>query len=78
MAVRDVSSQEADKIIDKVFDRCYNDLEPFGRRIRSLRSADIALMDGNVIKFRPDLANDENMKKTSSSPTWPVHNLLMH
>ena len=68
MAVRNVSCEEADKIIDKVFDKCYNDFEPFGRRIRSLRSADIALMDGKVFRFRPDLANDENMKKTSSSP----------
>lgn len=26
--------QEGVRIIDKVFDRCYNDLEPIGRRIR--------------------------------------------
>lgn len=25
---------EGMRIVDKVFDRCYNDLEPFGRRIR--------------------------------------------
>ena len=67
MAVRDVSFEEANKIIDKVFDRCYRDLEPFGRRIRSLKDASIALMDGKVCQFRPDLANDEKMKEHSSS-----------
>ena len=48
MAVRDISREEADKVIDKVFDRCYKDFEPFGRRIRSLGDAKIALIDGQV------------------------------
>ena len=26
--------EEAEKIVDRVFDKCYNDLEPIGRRIR--------------------------------------------
>lgn len=26
--------EEGIEIVNKVFDRCYNDLEPFGRRIR--------------------------------------------
>ncbi|XP_044751201.1 mitochondrial inner membrane protease ATP23 homolog [Coccinella septempunctata] len=34
MAVRDVTEEEAMKAINKVFTKCYNDLEPFGRRIR--------------------------------------------
>ena len=31
MAVKKVSEQEARSVIDKVFDKCYKDLEPFGR-----------------------------------------------
>ncbi|XP_060566415.1 mitochondrial inner membrane protease ATP23 homolog [Ruditapes philippinarum] len=34
MVVRNVTEQEASDAVDKVFNRCYNDLEPFGRRIR--------------------------------------------
>lgn len=34
LAVRKVSIQEAKEVVDKVFDKCYNDLEPIGRRIR--------------------------------------------
>ena len=34
MAVRQVTETEARAAVDKVFDRCYNDLEPVGRRIR--------------------------------------------
>ncbi|XP_011175918.1 mitochondrial inner membrane protease ATP23 homolog [Solenopsis invicta] len=34
MAARKVSSEVADAAIEKVFTKCYNDLEPVGRRIR--------------------------------------------
>ncbi|KAG7207304.1 hypothetical protein KM043_008972 [Ampulex compressa] len=34
MLVRKISLSEALEPIDRVFDRCYNDLEPIGRRIR--------------------------------------------
>lgn len=34
IAARDVSKEEAMIAIDRVFDRCYADLEPIGRRIR--------------------------------------------
>ncbi|KAK7062930.1 Mitochondrial inner membrane protease ATP23 [Halocaridina rubra] len=34
VAVRQISEEEARKIVDKVFDKCYGDLEPIGRRIR--------------------------------------------
>jgi len=34
MAVRDISKEDAWKAVDAVFEKCYNDLEPFGRRIR--------------------------------------------
>ena len=32
MLVRNVPQEEAMIVIDKVFDRCYNDTEPYGRR----------------------------------------------
>lgn len=31
LMVRDVSQEDGIKIIDKVFKKCYNDLEPIGR-----------------------------------------------
>ncbi|CAH0721790.1 unnamed protein product, partial [Brenthis ino] len=34
LAVRQIGKQEAVDIIEKVFPKCYNDLEPIGRRIR--------------------------------------------
>lgn len=34
MAVRRVSKEEAAGVVERVFNRCYNDLEPIGRRIR--------------------------------------------
>ena len=33
-AVRRVTEEEAREVVDKVFDKCYKDLEPVGRRIR--------------------------------------------
>lgn len=35
-AVKNMSRRDALRIVDKVFDECYNDLEPFGRRIESI------------------------------------------
>jgi inner membrane protease ATP23 len=29
-----MDSKEAWKVVDSVFDKCYNDLEPIGRRVR--------------------------------------------
>lgn len=34
IAVRNVSMDEAIQVVDSVFEKCYNDLEPIGRRIR--------------------------------------------
>lgn len=34
LAVRDVSQEEAIEAVESVFEKCYNDLEPIGRRIR--------------------------------------------
>lgn len=34
MAVRKVDKDEATQVVESVFNKCYNDLEPFGRRIR--------------------------------------------
>ncbi|CAG2101341.1 unnamed protein product [Medioppia subpectinata] len=34
-ARKDLSPDEAWSIVDKVFDKCYNDLEPLGRRLRA-------------------------------------------
>lgn len=34
LAVRDISREEALAAVERVFDKCYNDLEPVGRRIR--------------------------------------------
>lgn len=34
LAVRKMEKEEAVRVVEKVFDKCYNDLEPIGRRIR--------------------------------------------
>lgn len=34
MAVREVTYEQAKEAVEKVFERCYNDLEPIGRRVR--------------------------------------------
>lgn len=34
LAVRNVSEEEAEAAVNRVFSRCYADLEPIGRRIR--------------------------------------------
>lgn len=34
LAVRNVTAEEAQAAVNRVFNRCYNDLEPIGRRIR--------------------------------------------
>ncbi|KAK8721584.1 hypothetical protein OTU49_012790 [Cherax quadricarinatus] len=34
MAIRRIDEAEARAVVDRVFDKCYNDLEPIGRRIR--------------------------------------------
>lgn len=34
ITTRNVGKEEAREAVDRVFDRCYNDLEPIGRRIR--------------------------------------------
>ena len=37
ITVRDVTKEEAVDVINKVFDRCYNDKEPFGRTTRGVK-----------------------------------------
>merc|ERR1712004_703696 len=34
LVVRNIKREEGEAVVDKVFDRCYSDLEPFGRRLR--------------------------------------------
>lgn len=34
LAVRKVSAEEAIEAVERVFPKCYNDLEPVGRRLR--------------------------------------------
>lgn len=34
LAVRKVTAEEALAAVNRVFDKCYNDLEPIGRRVR--------------------------------------------
>lgn len=43
--VRNISEKEAFDAVDTVFERCYNDLEPFGRRIHSKEDCERAYRD---------------------------------
>lgn len=42
LAVRDVTYEQAKEAVEKVFDRCYADLEPIGRRVKG-RTVDFEL-----------------------------------
>ena len=42
---------KAYKVVDHVFDRCYNDLEPFGRRVRNLEDCQRAYDDRKRFGF---------------------------
>lgn len=42
LAVRNVTYEQAKEAVDKVFERCYADLEPIGRRIKG-KSTDFEL-----------------------------------
>ena len=47
LMVRNVSREEGMAVIDRVFDRCYKDLEPFGRYPRrGSKDPEKALIDG--------------------------------
>lgn len=45
LAVRKISRAEAEKIVDEVFDSCFNDHAPFGRIPHSKRDAKFAYRD---------------------------------
>ncbi|WAR27023.1 ATP23-like protein [Mya arenaria] len=52
--VRDIGEQAAIAAVDKVFTRCYNDLEPFGRRIKlGAQESAQALRDGIFYGYLP-------------------------
>lgn len=54
LAVRDITKEEAINVIERVFPKCYNDLEPIGRRIRR-NSADMkkAYFEGTLYGYDP-------------------------
>ena len=52
MMARNVSKKEGMSIIAKVFPKCYNDLEPLGRRLRKGTRDDIrALQDAELFGY---------------------------
>lgn len=55
LAVRKVSPEEAIAAVERVFPKCYNDLEPIGRRIRR-NSKDMykAYMEGPMYGYDVD------------------------
>lgn len=52
LAVRNISRKDAIEAVERVFPKCYNDLEPIGRRIRR-NSADQhrAYMEGPMYGY---------------------------
>ena len=58
MAVRTITEEEAEKVINKVFKRCYNDLEPFGRRIRTASDAKLALAESRLFGYKVNVTNE--------------------
>jgi len=51
MTSRGLPAAEAVRIVDKVFDRCYADLEPFGRRIASRYDARMIEREGKYFGY---------------------------
>ena len=52
LAVRPVSLEEAEAVVNKVFKRCYNDTEPIGRRVRPKSSdADLAYAEAFLLGY---------------------------
>jgi hypothetical protein len=43
--VRNIAESEAFKVVDSVFEKCYNDLEPFGRRVLTEEDSQRAYKD---------------------------------
>ena len=46
--VRNITEDEALKVVDSVFDRCYKDLEPFGRTILNKEDCERAYQDRKI------------------------------
>lgn len=52
LAVRNVSRREAIDAVERVFPKCYNDLEPIGRRLkRNSQDAYRAYMEGPMYGY---------------------------
>ena len=49
--VRNVTEAEAYQAVDAVFDKCYNDLEPFGRPVRTHADCERAYKDRKKFGF---------------------------
>jgi len=67
MMGRNIEESDARAVIDKVFDKCYNDTEPFGRRMRTFIDEEQALKEGLMYGYTPskverDAQKPENMK----------------
>ena len=55
LVVRNVSHDEAVRVVDKVFDRCYADLEPFGRHMRNnSKDPEFALAESSMYGYSTD------------------------
>lgn len=52
LAARGVTVPEAKAAVDRVFNKCYNDMEPIGRRIRrATDDAEKALFEGSLYGY---------------------------
>lgn len=52
IAVRNVTYEQAKEAVEKVFDRCYADLEPIGRRIKGRKiDFDLAYAEGFLMGY---------------------------
>ena len=52
MLVREVKESEARRVVDSVFERCYNDREPFGRiPRRNSRDPRLMMAEGSLYGY---------------------------
>lgn len=65
---RNIDEPEANKVVDRVFQRCYNDMEPFGRRIRGYLDEEMSLKEGLIYGYTPAKVEKAAKKPENMKP----------
>ena len=69
-AVRDISKEEADAAVDRVFDKCYHDWDPIGRIPRTFLRTEWRAISKEVL---PNFTETETTLNTNLLETFRKH-----